>query len=150
MTEIGETLRSVDVPRSAVHGDFWRGNVAGSDGDLRVHDWEWGRLEGLPTFDPWTYALADVRLERNGGSCRDGALSRQADRVVTCLAAAGLPPELATLTVAPTLAELALRAEERSGIATDLLGDRWLFELVSRYVIDMRWSSAGTAERCSV
>ena len=56
-----EALRGASVPRCAVHGDFWRGNLALRDGTLRVFDWEWGALEGDPFLDPWMYEIGPLR-----------------------------------------------------------------------------------------
>jgi hypothetical protein len=57
-------LRGAIVPRCAVHGDFWRGNVAARDGSIRVFDWEWAALEGSPFFDLWTFELAEPSRAR--------------------------------------------------------------------------------------
>jgi hypothetical protein len=60
--ELLAAVSGASVPRCAVHGDFWRGNVAARDDSLRVYDWEWAKLDGTPFFDLWTYELAELRL----------------------------------------------------------------------------------------
>ena len=62
---VGE-LRGSRAPRCAMHGDFWRGNVARGEGSMRVYDWEWLQLEGRPFFDIWTFELGELRREAVG------------------------------------------------------------------------------------
>jgi hypothetical protein len=135
LERLARAVGDIEVPRCAVHGDFWRGNIGGVDDRLRVYDWEWSREDGLPTFDLWTYILADVRLRGPDGADREAALTQGLATATAHLRAAGVPAELATLTIAPTLADLALRGAERSGRRSDILGDRWLFDAVSRHVV---------------
>ena len=135
LERLARAVGDIEVPRCAVHGNFWRGNIGGVDDRLRVYDWEWFREDGLPTFDLWTYILADVRLRGPDGADREAALTQGIAIATAHLRAAGLPAELAALTIAPTLADLALRGAERSGRKSLILRDRRLFDAVSRHVV---------------
>jgi hypothetical protein len=104
------------LPGCAVHGDFWRGNVSHHDGALRVFDWEWGRLDGRPLFDLWTYELTDAELE--SGRPRDALTARLReahDRVAAELAGRGLAPSLAATGLPLAAAELLLRFRRATG-----------------------------------
>jgi hypothetical protein len=129
-------VREIAIPRCPVHGDFWRGNISSVDGRMRVYDWEWSAEDGLPTFDLWTYVLADLRLRRSPAARADLAVARSVADATGYLRAAGLPAALGALTIAPTLADIALRGEERSGRESDVLRDRWLFEAVASHLVD--------------
>jgi hypothetical protein len=108
----------VPVPRSAEHGDFWRGNIAQRDGDLRVYDWEWARMEGTPFFDLWTMQLGPLRSRAEQGAADfrqplGAALARVAEE----LGRRGLDPALALATLAPSLARLVFRVRRATGMA---------------------------------
>jgi peptidoglycan/xylan/chitin deacetylase (PgdA/CDA1 family) len=113
---LGEQLRGRLTPRCAMHGDFWRGNIAHSAGAMRVYDWEWARRQAGPFFDLWTYELAELR---NLGSRRrdelEPALRAALQRVSDELASRGLDPAFARATVAPAIAELAFRVRRLTG-----------------------------------
>lgn len=56
---INGRLRREQTPGTAVHGDFWSGNLLGSvDRVSGVVDWEAGRLDGEPVRDLVRFALA--------------------------------------------------------------------------------------------
>jgi len=107
-----DDLRGAPFFRCAVHGDFWRGNIASDRGRIRVYDWEWARLGGQPFLDLWVYELSELRLAaRRGRLGADRPLEPALVRVQAGLADRGLDPRFAVATLAPSLAELALRIE---------------------------------------
>lgn len=118
MAALAAELRGAEVPRSAVHGDFWRGNMASDGTSMRVFDWEWLALKGAPFFDLWTYDLAELRQEAHYGE-RDFAapVSEAVDRVRRELAARGIDERFALLTLAPTIGHLTFRVRTRMGYA---------------------------------
>jgi hypothetical protein len=61
MSRLLQQMHGIAVRRCAVHGDFWRGNIAGGGGRLRVYDWEWFEPEGRPFLDLWLYELGQLR-----------------------------------------------------------------------------------------
>jgi hypothetical protein len=110
-----EAVAGEELPVCAVHGDFWRGNVSHDASSLRVFDWEWGRLEGSPAFDLWTYELSDAQLDgRRGAGVR---LDAARERVAAELAERGLPPALAAAWLPVTIAEMILRVRRATGRA---------------------------------
>ena len=113
-------LDGVSAPRCAVHGDFWRGNVASQNGQLRVYDWEWSRLGGRPFLDLWTVELGSLREEAQNGIA-DGRLHKECHaalkRVEQDLATRGLDPRFALATMAPSVAELSFRVRRLVGRA---------------------------------
>lgn len=110
-------LRGAIVPRCAVHGDFWRGNVAARDGAIRVYDWEWAALEGDPWFDLWTYELADLRVRaRDGERELEARLEAAAERVRAEVRERGLDERFALATLAPVLGALSFRIRGRLGM----------------------------------
>lgn len=50
-------LEEVAVPITVVHGDFVPWNVVLDKGSVRVFDWEWGSLEGIPEWDAIYFRL---------------------------------------------------------------------------------------------
>jgi Phosphotransferase enzyme family len=113
----GAELHGTPVPRSASHGDFWRGNIAHRDGTLRVFDWEWAAAEAHPFLDLWTYELAPLVERRFDGTDElVGALEAASGNVEAGLAVRGLPPRFAAATLAPMLADLAFRVRRDRGI----------------------------------
>jgi hypothetical protein len=110
-------LRGSRVPRCAVHGDFWRGNIARDGGRLRIFDWEWAELQGTPMFDRWTYELAELRMRASRGE-HDLAdpLARALERVTADLAPTELASELALATLPAVLARLAYRIRNATGL----------------------------------
>jgi hypothetical protein len=104
------------LPTCAVHGDFWRGNVSHDAGALRVFDWEWGRLDGRPLLDLWTYELSDAEQEsdrpREVLAARLGEALR---RVSAELSERGLPPAFAAAGLPLAAAELLLRFRRATG-----------------------------------
>jgi hypothetical protein len=114
-------LRGAIVPRCAVHGDFWRGNIAACERSIRVYDWEWCRLDGTPLVDLWTYELAELRLRARTGDQALEALLRDAlGRVESELRERGLDERLALATLAPVLGELSFRVRRRLGMPDEM------------------------------
>ena len=114
-----EELSAAPMPRCAVHGDFWRGNVAVKSGELRVFDWEWASASGHPLFDLWTYELAPLR---GSGEQADGLallLEQACGRVEAELGERGLDPRLARVLLMPVAAELGYRVRRVRGTPPD-------------------------------
>jgi aminoglycoside phosphotransferase (APT) family kinase protein len=108
-------LHGVDLPRCAVHGDFWRGNLAFEGDRLRVYDWEWSRPEGLPFFDHATWEWGVLRpTERK---VFPGAVRAAVDRVAQRLPHAGIPADVAPVALVYAAAELSTRVEREFGRA---------------------------------
>jgi hypothetical protein len=119
--ELLEPLRGAIVPRCAVHGDFWRGNVAARRGSIRVFDWEWAALEGGPFFDLWTYELAELRVRaRDGERGLEGCLAEAVARVRQELGLRGLDERFALATLAPVLGALSFRIRSQLGMADEM------------------------------
>jgi hypothetical protein len=117
---VGSRLRALigtSVPRCAVHGDFWRGNIALHDGRLRVFDWEWGALEGDPFLDPWMYEIGPLRaaaIESADGMRR--AMGRAVENVKTALRALDVDPGFAAPMGAVVVAEITSRVRRAIGL----------------------------------
>jgi hypothetical protein len=119
--ELLAPLRGAMLPRCAVHGDFWRGNVAADGAQLRVFDWEWCEPEGTPLTDLWTYELAELRIRARDGQARlDAPLAGALARVEAELRARGLDERLALATLAPVLGELAFRVRRRLAMPDEM------------------------------
>jgi len=102
------------MPRCAIHGDFWHGNVAAREGSVRVYDWEWAVLDGIPLVDLWTYELANLRIHaRDGGGKLDDSLRDALQHVRAGLRRRALDERLALATLAPVLGELSFRVRRR-------------------------------------
>jgi hypothetical protein len=116
-----EPLRGTIIPRCAVHGDFWRENVAAVDGAVRVYDWEWARLDGTPLFDLWTYDLAELRLQARQG---EGSLARHLEHALERmrgeLRQRGLDDRFALATLAPVLGALSFRVRTRLAMPDEM------------------------------
>jgi hypothetical protein len=114
--ELSGELAGRPVPRCAVHGDFWSGNIAHAESSMRIYDWEWARLSGRPFFDFWSYELAEVR-NRAADPSYDPVepLSEAMGRVAGVLARRGLEPEFAPATLAPAIADLTYRIRRSTG-----------------------------------
>jgi Phosphotransferase enzyme family len=116
-----EPLRGTVVPRCAVHGDFWRENVAAVDGAVRVYDWEWARLDGTPVFDLWTYDLAELRLRaRRGERELERHLASALERVRRELRQRGLDDRFALATLGSVLGTLSFRVRTRLGMPDEM------------------------------
>jgi aminoglycoside phosphotransferase len=58
LEELYERLRQQSVPRTAVHGDLWFGNILLDEGEITgVVDWECGAVSGEPVRDLVRFAL---------------------------------------------------------------------------------------------
>jgi aminoglycoside phosphotransferase (APT) family kinase protein len=118
-----ERLLGSELPRCAVHGDFWRGNIAVADGKLRVFDWEWARPDGMPLFDLWTYELAELRLQAARGERRlTPGLHAALAAVREELEFRGLDPSWALATLLPVLAEFTFRVRTCLGTPSSIEG----------------------------
>jgi hypothetical protein len=111
-------LEGLPVDRCAVHGDFWRGNLARRGDRLRVYDWEWARERGTPFFDLWTWELGPLRRRAELGA-GDFApqLADAVTRVAERLRAQDLDPRFAAATLAGSLGELTFRIRRTTGTA---------------------------------
>lgn len=104
-------LEGATISRCIVHGDYWRGNIAQRDSDIRVFDWEWARESGHPFHDLWLYEIGEIRLRSETdpivltGLVRDGVA-----RIETHLVARGLDARFAPAMLVPTLARLVNRS----------------------------------------
>lgn len=117
VTGLLSPLAGSEVERCAVHGDFWRGNLAGSDGEIRVYDFEWARLDGHPFLDVWTYELADLRDIALDVEAEDltERIEAAIGRVEQVLARRGTDPRFARAMLAPSHAELSFRFRALTG-----------------------------------
>jgi len=114
-------LRGAELPRCAVHGDFWRGNVAAVAGSVRVYDWEWAALDGTPLVDLWTYELAELRiLARDGERGLESHLVAALGRVRDELRLRRLDERFALATLAPVLGTLSFRIRSRLGMPDEM------------------------------
>jgi hypothetical protein len=118
-------LEGRPVRRCAVHGDFWRGNIAyrGSnssnrEGRLRVYDWEWAQHEGTSFFDLWTTELGVLRKKAEESE-RDltQPLRDAVARVENELQRQSVDPGFARATLAPSLSWLVFRVRRMTGVA---------------------------------
>jgi aminoglycoside phosphotransferase (APT) family kinase protein len=106
-------LRGTPIPRCAVHGDFWRGNVAFDGSQLRVHDWEWAQPEGSALFDPatWEFGALHAAGHMSDPEAVQAAVNRIADRFEK----RGIPRRFGAAALAYAAAELAVRTEREFG-----------------------------------
>jgi Phosphotransferase enzyme family len=111
-------LEGQPVPRCAVHGDFWQGNLAQRGRDMRVYDWEWARPEGAPFFDLWTTELGPLRRSAEvGAPDLIGPLGEAVARVAHELERLALDSRFALAMLAPSLGELVFRVRRSTGVA---------------------------------
>jgi hypothetical protein len=119
--ELLAPIRGTPVPRCAVHGDFWRDNIAARDGWIRVYDWEWAALDGSPLVDLWTYDLAELRVAaRRGDRALEDRLREALARVEDELRARGLDDRLALGMLAPVLGALSFRIRTRLAMPDEM------------------------------
>lgn len=134
--ELLAVLEGTPLRRCPVHGDFWQGNVAHLDGALRVYDWEWADLDGLPFFDLWSYLLGPVRERARRQAAELLEPLRYAVAVMEReLGIRDIHPGFAVATLPAVIGELAFRArwrlerpsgDESASIALMLAVDRLL------------------------
>jgi hypothetical protein len=108
-------LRGVAVPRCAVHGDYWRGNLAVRGRALRVFDWEWGAERGDPFVDRWCLELCELHPSQVGWEPPVAQLADALARMRVALARDRLEPAFALATLAPVVAVLARRHRSTTG-----------------------------------
>ena len=106
------------LPRCAVHGDFWRGNIAVDGTRLRVYDWEWAAPGGHPLLDMWSYELGELR-GRAGSAELTAELDAALRRVQAGLEARGLDSRLALALLVPVAAEVGYRVRRVRGTPPD-------------------------------
>ncbi len=81
----------------------------------RVYDWEWAIPRGRPFLDPWTYEFG-VMLDALDGERELVAVLRESLlKVEDWLGTRGLDPRFAMATMAPAIAELAIRMRRATG-----------------------------------
>jgi hypothetical protein len=114
-------IRGTPLPRCAVHGDFWHGNVAAQADSVRVYDWEWAAQEGTPLVDLWTYELAELRvLARAGERSLEDHLFASLQRVENELRQRELDDRFALATLAPVLGALSFRIRLRLAMPDEM------------------------------
>jgi hypothetical protein len=119
--ELLAPIRGSPLPRCAVHGDFWRDNIAARDGSIRVYDWEWAAVDGTPLVDLWTYELAELRvLARRGERALEDHLRGALARVEAELRARELDDRLALGLLAPVLGALSFRIRTRLAMPDEM------------------------------
>jgi Phosphotransferase enzyme family len=109
VAELLAAVRGVAVPRCAVHGDYWRGNLAVRERALRVFDWEWGAERGDPFLDRWCLELCELHPSQVGWEPPVAQLQDALARMRSALARDHLDPAFALATLAPVVAVLARR-----------------------------------------
>jgi len=128
-----QLLAGAQVPVTLVHGDFVPWNMVLDGGTLRVFDWEYGCLEGLPNWDE-THFMLQVGLILHRWSRHQivAALKRASARP-----APSLDPPQKRAVMALVVVQLILRnlgatnyrtAMLLRGVAEDLVKEGWLSE----------------------
>ncbi|HVG76460.1 MAG TPA: phosphotransferase, partial [Thermoleophilaceae bacterium] len=107
------------LPRCAVHGDFWRGNIAVDGTRLRVYDWEWTAPSGHPLLDLWSYELGELRGRAGSPGGIEPELRAALRRVEAELEERGLDHRLALALLLPVTAEVGYRVRRRRGTPPD-------------------------------
>jgi hypothetical protein len=119
LRRLDERFRSLNespFESCAVHGDFWRGNIAHRNGEIRVYDWEWARRKGPPMFDLWTYELGELRAVADAGSTGlASGFDAAVRRVERGLRRRGIDVRLAVAALGPVLGDLAIRFRRANG-----------------------------------
>jgi hypothetical protein len=101
----------------AVHGDYWRGNIATGAAGVRVYDWEWWREQGHPAFDLWTYEFADLPSLPDAGPVEIESRLRMSLRRARAEASSrGFDAHVVRSLLMPVLAELAIRNRRQHGL----------------------------------
>lgn len=104
------------VPRCAVHGDFWHGNMAALDGRLRIYDWEWAEFEGTPFLDLWTYELGELLAPPRPPETLVAMLLRSVRELESELSRRDLDSRFALASLGPSVARLSIRMRLATGI----------------------------------
>jgi hypothetical protein len=117
--ELWDELSGGGLERCAVHGDFWRGNIAVEGARMRVYDWEWAAPSGQPLFDLWSYELGALRGGAGSPEAAAAELAAASGRVEAELEARGLDHRLARALLAPITAEVGYRVRRVRGIPPD-------------------------------
>jgi hypothetical protein len=116
VAELLRPLHGVAVRRCAVHGDFWRGNVASACDHLRVYDWEWFQLGGRPFFDLWLYEFGELRQTARRDVDLAAATARALERVRRELQTLGEDARFALATAAPSIGLITFRERHATGL----------------------------------
>jgi hypothetical protein len=123
-------LRGSSVPRCAVHGDFWCGNIGQRDGRVRVFDWEWGSLEGDPFVDLWMFELGALRqAAMENGPGFTNQMRQAVEHVETGLAGIGVDSRFA-LAMGPSV------VAHVTGRIRQAIGQRSAWERTARAFLD--------------
>ena len=113
--ELLAELRGASVPRCAVHGDYWRGNLAVRERALRVFDWEWGGELGDPFLDRWCLELCELHPSQVGWEPPVVRLGDALARMRVAFERDRLDSAFALATLAPVVATLARRHRSATG-----------------------------------
>ena len=129
-------LRGKVVPQVVEHRDFWAGNIAATENEMRVYDWEWTLLDGRPFFDLWTYELAELRRSRSAGQADDVLrLDSSMGRVEEQLILRGIDPAFARLTLPSVIGELSFRGDWRTGASLEKTRSLQIMDAAARLVL---------------
>jgi hypothetical protein len=104
------------VPRCAVHGDFWHGNMASRNGRLRIYDWEWAEMKGTPFLDLWTYEFGELLGPPQPVDSLVATLRRSARALESELSRRDLDSRFALATLGPSVARLSIRMRLATGV----------------------------------
>jgi hypothetical protein len=115
VSELLAGVRGARVQRCAVHGDYWRGNLAVDGAALRVFDWEWGAEHGDPFMDRWCLELGELHPSQIGWEPPAAQLAAALARTRAALARDGVAPAFALATLAPVVGALARRRRSETG-----------------------------------
>jgi hypothetical protein len=117
VSELLASLHGLPVRRCAMHGDFWRGNIAFDGGRIRVYDWEWFQPGQPPFFDLWLYELGELRrLAQERPAGLDEGLAAALERVRAEVETGAHDPRFALATLAPSIALISFRERRATGL----------------------------------
>lgn len=128
-----QLLAGVQVPVTLVHGDFVPWNMVLAGGAVRVFDWEYGCLEGLPNWDETHFMLQVGLLLHRWSRYQFVAALKRASAQPTL----SLDPPQKRAVMALVVVQLILRnlgannhgtAMLFRGVAEDLVKEGWLAE----------------------
>jgi len=126
-----QLLAGAQVPVTLVHGDFVPWNMVLEGGSLRVFDWEYGCLDGLPNWDETHFMLQVGLIVRRWSRHQFLAALRSA----SAQPAPSLDSPQKRAVMALVVVQLILRnlgaGNDRAatllrGVAEDLVNDGWM------------------------